>query len=126
MKACISSFCSRGETNGCYLIQPDRSSITQSNGDGFEIFNRRCATNIAYQKLAVILIDKTATRVLAETLKGIRNILNGQGKVAQANRIGCDAVLSHLSANWDHLRDARDVQKPGADGPVCKFPELHR
>ena len=84
------------------------------------------AADIADQVLAAYLIREAAARIGAELRQRFFHLLVGDAERAHRRRIGRNAILPHLAADRNHLRDAGDGQKPRPDREVGDFSQLHR
>ena len=73
-----------------------------------------------------MLIDEATSGVGTELLECRLDLGAAHIEIGHLREIERDAVLTHLTADWDHLRNAGNGQQPRADDPIDQLSNLHR
>src|ERR1700694_1835127 len=72
-----------------------------------------------------MLIDETARSVRPKLPEPCLDLGAGDIEVAHLRKIERYAVLAHLAADRNHLRDARNGEKTRTNDPIHDLPRLH-
>ena len=95
-------------------MQKDRAPVRLRNHKIGEVFKPRRLGEIADQIFARIVIGEAAACIGAELAQRFLDLLIAYAQRAQRVEIGRDAILPHLAANRDDLRDAGNRQQARA------------
>ena len=103
----------------------DAVALARGDHEVAQVLDAVGEADVADEELARVLVDEAAAGVGAEAAHGGLELGKRDLEPAHHHGVGGDAVLTHLAADRDHLRDAGDGEDLRADDEIGDLAQLH-
>ena len=126
VEAGIAALGAGGKSTSATWLQRDAMTVAIGDHEIAQILDSGRAADVADQNLARLEVDEAAAGVGSELLQGALDRLEAHVEAGHAARVGDDAVLAHLAADGNDLRNAGNGQQLRAHGEVGQLAQRHR